>query len=248
MAAGRTVYRSPAGPSMPSGSRVWRNESAASRAGISGAEAHGVGGGGVAIYLDLMKCSTEISRVLHGFASNVKRVAMYNALNHVGAKALTRIRRDVTKSSGASYSQVSKAIVLDKAHPNRLYFRIAASDKAMPLIAFVKGAVRGTPRTKRNKKSGRTSVTANPWNKSRTFRDAFIIPIHGKKQVVVRTANRTKGDKNSGAVKVLWGPIIPREMLREGNPSTQYLQRVVPLEIIPRLIHELKQALARGVK
>lgn len=223
-------YKSPIGPSMPIGSR-------------SATRGFGSVFGNASIFVDLNPVADDLDRIFKGFSENVRNIALYNAINHVARKGLTRIRRDVARSSGARYGRVIKAIKLNPAHPHRLWAKYEASDTAMPLIDFASGRI--APGTK--------NPRAKPWGKSRRFSGAFVIRFKsGDTAIVKRVADRSGGrgshSNGSGKIKVLWGPIVPREMIREGNPSTQYLHTVVPQELIPRVIHELGQAVARGRK
>jgi len=44
----------------------------------------------------------------------------------------------------------------------------------------------------------------------------------------------------------LWGPIIPKEMIRPGNPSTYHIASAIPTQLGPVLMHELEQAVIRA--
>ncbi|WP_043688246.1 hypothetical protein, partial [Streptomyces xylophagus] len=50
----------------------------------------------------------------------------------------------------------------------------------------------------------------------------------------------------SGKIRTLWGPIIPKEMIRPGNPSTYHIASAIPTQLGPVLMHELEQAVIRA--
>ncbi|MDZ7883031.1 MAG: hypothetical protein U5N53_09000 [Mycobacterium sp.] len=193
----------------------------------SGLSAHG----GV-IYIDLTDAMNRLSKALSVYSEEVQRRALYNAINKLGDKLLTAVRRDVVAETGAKYGRVMRAIKADRAHPNRLFYRIKASDRAMPLSDFARSL---TP--------GRKNPRAAPWNKSRSFRGAFIIKFKsGATEIVKRIGRHNK----NGKIKMLWGPIIPKEMIRPGNPSTNRIASAIPAGLEPVLMHELTQAVARA--
>jgi hypothetical protein len=47
-------------------------------------------------------------------------------------------------------------------------------------------------------------------------------------------------------VKVLYGPIMPKEMVRPGSRSIETISKVMPEKVMPRLQHELEQAVKRA--
>ena len=200
-------------------------------------QAHGVyrnapvSNGGV-IYIDLTDAMSRLNIALDVYSKEVQQRALYNAINKLGDKLLTAVRRDVAQETGAKYGRVMKAIRADRAHPNRLFFRIVATDQAMKVSDFARSL---TP--------GKKNPSASPWNKSRSFRGAFVIRFKsGATEIVKRIGRHNKG----GKIRVLWGPIIPKEMIRPGNPSTAHIASAIPSGLGPVLQHELEQAVARA--
>ena len=200
-------------------------------------QAHGVypnapvGNGGV-IYVDLTDAMSRLNIAFNVFSEEVKMRALYNAINKLGDKLLTAVRRDVAAETGAKYGRVMKAIKADRAHPNRLFYRIVATDQAMKVSDFA-----------RSLKPGTKNPSAAPWNKSRRFNGAFVIRFKsGQAEIVKRIGRHNK----SGKIRTLWGPIIPKEMIRPGNPSTAHIASAIPSGLGPVLEHELEQAVARA--
>lgn len=200
-------------------------------------QAHGVyqnapvANGGV-IYVDLTEAMSRMNVALSTYSDEVKRRALYNAINKLGDKLLTAVRRDVRDITGAKYGRVMKAIKSDRAHPNRLFYRIVASDTAMRVSDFA-----------RSLRAGAKNPRAAPWNKSRAFRGAFVIRFKGGVTEIVKRIGR---HNKSGKIRTLWGPIIPKEMIRPGNPSTAHIAAAIPTGLAPVLMHELEQAVARA--
>lgn len=184
------------------------------------------------IYVDLTEAMSKLKVALSVYSEEVKQRALYNAINKLGGKLLTAVRRDVVQETGAKYGRVMKAIKADKAHPRRLFFRIVATDKAMKVSDFARSL---TP--------GKKNPSAAPWNKSRRFKGAFVIRFKsGDTEIVKRIGRHNK----SGKIRTLWGPIIPKEMIRPGNPSTKRIMEAIPTGLTPVLMHELEQAVARA--
>jgi hypothetical protein len=208
------TYRSFIGPSPAAGSNRWS------------------GGAGGTLYVDLTDAMSRLTVALNVYSQEVQDRALYNTINKLGSKLLTAVRRDVALITGAKYGRVLRAIIPDRAHPNRLFYRINASDKAMKVSDFA-GSL----------KPGQKNPRARPWNKSRSFKGAFVIRFkNGGTEIVKRIGRHNKG----GKIRTLWGPIIPREMIRPGNPSTEHIARAIPDGLAPVLMHELTQAVSRA--
>lgn len=209
-------YRGFIGPSPRTGATRWSG---------------GPHGGGV-LYVDLTDAMTRLETALSVYSEEVKRRALYNAINKLGDKLLTAVRRDLVRTTGAKYNRVMRVVKSDRAHPNRLTYKIKASDKAMKVSDFA-----------RSLKPGAKDPSASPWNRSRRFRGAFVIRFKGGGVEIVKRIGR---HNKSGKIRTLWGPIIPREMIRPGNPSTQHIAEAIPRDLEPVLMHELEQAVARA--
>jgi hypothetical protein len=184
------------------------------------------------IYVDLTDAMSKLKVALSVYSQEVQQRSLYNAINKLGSKLLTGVRRDVVQETGAKYGRVMKAIKADKAHPNRLTYKIIATDQAMKVSDFARSL---TP--------GKKNPSAAPWNKSRRFKGAFVIRFKsGATEIVKRIGKHNKG----GKIKTLWGPVIPKEMIRAGNPSTKRIMEAIPVGLAPVLFHELEQAVRRA--
>ena len=192
------------------------------------------GGGGMALVVDLGPAVKEIAEYLSKFSKEVKNRALYNALNHEGDKLRTRVRRAVVAQTGFSYGYVSAHFKEVRANPGRLEYRIIANDRAQPLARFATGLV-----------AGQKGVNVKAWNKSRYIKNAFVVSFGGSLQIVKRVAKtHPKGGKLG--VKVMYGPKIPREHLREAEKSLREYTTVMQAFIVPRIKHDLVQASIRA--
>jgi hypothetical protein len=186
------------------------------------------------IHVDMRGVFPKLKLALEDYSKEVQRRALYNALNSACGPLLTAVRRHVTKQTSAKYNRVMSHIKAKKAHPNNLTYRIDAKDTAMPLSDF-------GPKFRPGQKNIRLLV----WGKRQTFHGSFAVTFEGKTQIVKRVGpHGKKGERLN--VKMLWGPIIPKEMLREGFPSRAEIERVVPERLLKRIPHELEQAVIRA--
>jgi hypothetical protein len=193
---------------------------------------------GAAYYVDFSPVIADIKRVLSTASEEIQRNATYNALNAVGGPLLTHVRRDIAKQTSAPYGRVMSRVWADKAHPNKLAYVIHAEDTAMPLKDFMKGG-----------KPGDKKFTVKVWGKQKTYKKNVFVMDFGRGPTPVKRVEKhqTPGKGKLGA-KALWGPIIPREMLRADTPSMRTLLEVVPYKLLPRLEHEIAQAFGRACK
>jgi hypothetical protein len=186
--------------------------------------------------VDFTPVIRDIKRVLSTASEEVQRRATYNAVNHVGDKARTAIRRHLAAQTSAPYGAVVKYVkTTHKAHPGNLTYKIGNKGPAMPLKDFkIKG--------KAGAKSGEFSVFV--WHKSFvTRKKAFLIRFRsGGLTPVTRKGRHNAG----GKLRQLWGPIIPKEMLRGGEETLNYLQGQLPREFVARLEHDIAQAMIRA--
>lgn len=153
-------------------------------------------------------------------------LAMSRALNKVGPLAMTQVRRRVAKEMGVKYSAVMTGIQGYKAAPQRLEYDVTGRGSYMTLRQFDPYPL-----------ARRRGVSARPWGTRQWFRGAFIIPSLNN-QVFKRTG------KARGDIKVLYGPAIPREMLRGEVPGI--FQAKAATEMLPKLNHEIMRLLPGG--
>lgn len=131
-------------------------------------------------------------------ASQRGKTAMRMALNDTGRQVTTKVKRSLAKQSGVQYGAVNKAMTQSFASNAHLEFHIKGTGKHFGLTDF---------KASQRKKG----VSAAPWGKRRIFPHTFFVPKLGN-QVFRRTG------KLRFPIEKLWGPSIPREMVRDEVP------------------------------
>jgi hypothetical protein len=159
--------------------------------------------------------------------------AIRRAVNWTGDKARTVVVRTLAKQTGAKYAAVRRALVVKRATYGRAEYRLVAFGGFMSLKEF-------SPRQRRD------GVSAKPWGRRVVFKHAFISePMGG--HVFIREGEKrimTKGryvGQLRQPVRKLWGPAIPREMLK-GMTETAFVT-LVDAELQLRIDHELRAIL-----
>jgi hypothetical protein len=201
------------------------------------------------VYVDFSPVQRDIHRVLSkaANAAQQERAVMWG-LNQVGAKALTKTRRELVTQTSVPYGRIMSHVVGRPAHSNRMSYRIEASDKAIPLKEFLHGTVR----------AGQKSVPYRAWGKSLVARGhAFIMGTSGGGKARFRRGKLQKGGSGglvpvkrvasghkAGSLKALWGPVVPLQMLSEKRQTYAYLTTVVPVEFVPVLEQKLDAIMA----
>lgn len=155
----------------------------------------------------------------------VARKAFARAINHEMARTMTPIKRIVAKQTSAKYRDVNRQIGLLRANGASLKAAIRAVGGAMPLKDF--GA-----------RQFSYGVSARVWGRRQRFKSAFIVNSLGGHAFTRSTKDRTPIDK-------MWGPIIPREMMKvepvsEFDAGSQAVQA--------RAMHELARIMDGTVK
>lgn len=148
--------------------------------------------------------------------------AIRRAVNWTGDKARTRVTRTLVKQTGAKYAAVRRALKIKRANYGAMEYRITAFGGFISLKEF-------SPRQRRD------GVSAAPWGRRIVFKHAFISAAMGG-HVFIRELS---GDKRVPRlpIKKLWGPAIPREMLK-GDTEKAFVT-LVDAELQPRVEHEL---------
>lgn len=195
------------------------------------------------VHVDIRQACDKLGIAFDVLSEEIKTKALLNALNRACGPVLTEVRRAVAKQTSLPYGKVMAKIVADPAHMNRLEYRIRSSDQPTKLIDFAKGA-----------KLGSQNVRVTVWGRTLTVKKSFVIAPRGKLMIAKRVGkhhggikSHKKGQTSYGPapIKGLWGPIIPKEMIRPGFPSLESIKRV-PERVQARLPHELEQAVARA--
>jgi hypothetical protein len=146
------------------------------------------------------------------------------ALNHVGDIARTQVKRELAKQTGLTVTVVDKSIRTVRAIPARQSYELVATGKPIPLRDF---AARPT----------RHGASARPWGHRRIFPGTFIVRALGGH--VFRRVGRARLP-----IIKLWGPSLPRELLRGKVPEV--FKQVVSERLPERMFHEFEQALRRS--
>ncbi len=154
--------------------------------------------------------------------------AIRRALNWTGDKARTKVVRALARQTGTKYATVRRALLTRRANYGAMAYRIVAFGGFLSLKEFA-------PRQRRD------GVSAAPWGKRVVFKHAFISTAMGG-NVFVREMGGT-GRVPRLPVRQLWGPALPRELLK--GETQKLFETTVSAELQPRVVHEV-EALIRG--
>ena len=154
--------------------------------------------------LDIRADFEEMAQRLRTVGNQAPHI-MRRAINRVGDKARTKVVRALVKQTGAKYGTVRRALKIRRANYGELAYRIVGFGGFLPLSAF----------SARQRKDG---VSAAPWGTRRVFKQAFISPSLGG-HVFVREVH---GGSRVGRLPIreLFGPAIPRELLKDDVKTT----------------------------
>jgi hypothetical protein len=123
------------------------------------------------------------------------RRAFSMALNKEGAKSLTQLRRSLSIQSSIPRNAVNAATRFTPATRASMAAVTSGTGRHLPLSVF--GAKQFT-----------YGVRARIWGKAQSFRSAFVVKRFGG-----GAFKRT--DKARFPIEQLWGPSVPKEMLRD---------------------------------
>lgn len=146
------------------------------------------------------------------------------AINHTVAKAKTQVVRALVQQTGLDNRAIAKEIRKFSASPGSPAASLAADGPYHKLSDFL-------PR-----RAG-DGVAASPWNVARVFPHTFFVPAYGGGVFKRRGASRFP-------VTQLWGPAIPKEMIKDLSLSTW--ERVLAIELPPRMAHEWGRLMGGG--
>ena len=179
----------------------------------------------------------DISRLANALAAAGKEAphAIRRAVNHTGDKTRTQVVRALATQTGAKYGVIRKALHITRANYRNLSYIIHGTGRHMSLKEFgmktrvVRLGSRKTRRVQRYR-----AVSAAPWNKRRDFPGVFMGPGgHAYK----RTSDKRL------PIEKLWGPSIPREMVRDATREAFFA--TVQSSLPDRLQHELYRILPK---
>ncbi len=138
-----------------------------------------------------IRFETACARIGEGEA----RRAFSMALNKEGRKSFTQLRRSLAQQSSIPRGAIIAATRFQSATRNTMATVTSGSGRHLPLSFF--GA-----------KQFSYGVRAKIWGRAQTFRSAFVVERYGG-GVFKRTG------KARFPIEQLWGPSVPKEMLRD---------------------------------
>lgn len=154
-----------------------------------------------------------------------KLAALRRAVNHTGDKTFTVVRRVLAKEMGLTQSDLARrGLTKKRANDASLTYQIIGRGGHIPLKDFAA-------------RQGARGVSAAPWGVRRMFKSTFIVASIGG-NVFKRIG------KKRLPIEKLWGPAIPREMVREVTATA--FQTTVAANLPGRVEHEVR-VLADGV-
>jgi hypothetical protein len=137
-----------------------------------------------------------IARVGRGDANK----AFNRALNREGDKTRTQVRRALRKQTGAKAGLISQQTKSTRSSYSKLTYTITASGGHLGLSHF-------SPR------QFKYGVRAKPWGRSQQFKSAFIVGSLGGNVFVRSSSARFP-------IKKMYGPAIPKEMVKDETART----------------------------
>lgn len=153
-------------------------------------------------------------------------------------KERTAVRRAMAQASGAPYGRVVRVTRTKPASAGDLSYAINSEDEPTSLADY-------RPRETRK------GVTAAPWRVRRTFGGSFMMGGRWQDRITLNLGGQVyvrEGKARFPIVK-LWGPILPREMVREGGePLTAWgrgVRRLAEDFLIADMLQQLQGSLRR---
>jgi hypothetical protein len=146
------------------------------------------------------KLTANLSKIVESMGA-ASKYAVFKAIDEVGNKAKTQVIRETAKQAGVKYGRALAVISSRQAMgAGAGQYVITARDVTMALKEF---APARTP----------TGISAAPWGKRKTFEHSFLGPGGHD---FVRTS------KKRLPIRKLWGPAIPKEMVRDKAEAAFY--------------------------
>jgi hypothetical protein len=180
----------------------------------------------------------KIAKAIEIYGDEIKFVGVPRAINRGGQAGTVRLIRALAGQTGLTSTLVRKNITTEKANRSRWRFTFKASSKALGLSAF---GLRG--KVGSGKRSRPFQVWAKPWGVKTVFKNAFIVRTKGGQ---LEAFKRSAGKHGRHNIKMLYGPIISYEMVRQGGghqrASVQEILKIAEDVAIRRLPHEMNFA------
>lgn len=141
------------------------------------------------------------------------------AVNHTVAKAETSVKRALMSQTGLRSADIGKELKRYSASLGRPEASIKSDGPYHRLSEFAARQTTG-------------GVSAAPWGERRVFPHTFFVPAYGG------GVFRRQG-KSRFPVEQLWGPAIPKEMVKDA--SLDAFDRVVAVDLPARMAHEWRR-------
>lgn len=169
-----------------------------------------------------------VGKALREVGDQTKTRILYRALNRAGDKSATQIKRVLAKETGLPVGRVGRALTKISASSGRLIYKIDAKGGYLKITA-------GNFKARQVRKG----VSHGAWGRRQTAKGAFI--PKGMSVAFKRLSKRRL------PIKALYGPAIPREMVRGESRKVApvMLKQVFVPEAMRQLDRELKAAAAR---
>jgi hypothetical protein len=146
-------------------------------------------------FLEADDVRTRFEAACNRLSEGEARHAFSMALNKEGRKSFTLMRRSLSQQSSIPRSAVNAATRFKSSTTATISTVISGTGRHLPLSFF--GA-----------KQFSYGVRAKIWGKAQSFRSAFVVKRYGG-GVFKRTG------KARFPIEQLWGPSVPKEMLRD---------------------------------
>lgn len=174
--------------------------------------------------------STSISvvydaRGVHRFIRGVEalgsrrfRQAQSRALNHVGNKAQTQVKRSLVRQTGIKHGDVHKAVTRKMA-----FAGVGAAGRGASLEYKLVGSGREIPLRYFKARETRQGVSAAPWNKRRIFAHTFMRGGLFPRRVEAKGLGGDVVARAQGAgrkpIRTFFGPSIGKEIVKDLSRS-----------------------------
>lgn len=181
----------------------------------------------------------KISKALGEFSEEIRAIGLARAINVGGRAGGAKMFRALAKQTGLTQGVVRKCVKVRRANRGNLTYQFIANSKALPLSAFGLSGKAGRP-----KRGGSYQVWARAWGVKKVYKRAFVLT--SKRTGVKEAYKRVKGSKGRHNIKMLYGPIISREMIRVGESAVGEIMAAAVDIAVNRLPHELMYAVAQA--
>lgn len=178
----------------------------------------------------------ETIDALAGRVEGADAKLLARATNREMNREKTAVRRAMVRASGAPYSRVMRGTKTFPATPGSLEYSIVSEDEPTSLADY-------------SARETRAGVTAAPWRVRRTFGGSFMMGGRMQERVTLDLGGHVymRTGKERFPIVKMWGPILPREMLREdGAPLQAWHDGVGRLQ--ERVLREVARQIEAGVE